>query len=88
MVRIKVRRLFAKDGAKLGERLFRKTRMVVFGGCLEYSPQSKFNLCPKNGGSCFDPFSRFYTHFLGDLLYFLFLHILVNIINNLNNILY
>jgi len=32
------RRFFAKDGAKLGERLFRKTRMAVFGGCFEYSP--------------------------------------------------
>ncbi len=80
--------LFAKNGAKLGEPLFHKTRMVVFGGCLEYSPQSKFNLCPQNGGSCFDPFLQFLYPFFGDLLYFVFLYNLVDIINNLNNILY
>ena len=72
MVRIKVRILFAKDGAKLGERLFRKTRMDVFGGCFEYSPRWEFDLCPKNGGSCFDPFFHFSCPFFGDLLYFCF----------------
>jgi hypothetical protein len=80
--------LFAKDGAKYGEPLFHKTRMNVFRGCLEYSPQSKFNLCPKNGGSCFDLFLPFLYPLFGDLLYFVFLYNLVDIINNLNNILY
>jgi hypothetical protein len=62
--------LFAKDGAKLGEPLFHKTRMVVFRGCLEYSPQSKFNLCPQNGGSCFDPFFSFlYPLFGGSFVF-------------------
>ena len=80
--------LFAKDGAKLGEPLFHKTRMDVFRGCLEYSPPSKFNLCPKNEGSCFDPFFSFLYPFFWGSFVFLFLHILVDIINNLNNILY
>jgi hypothetical protein len=43
---------------------------------------------PKMGVLVLTHFSHFYTHFFGDLLYFLFLHILVDIINNLNNILY
>ena len=72
MVWVYDRRLFAKNGAKLGEPHFHKTRMVVFQGCLEYSPQSKFNLFPKNGGSCFDPFLQFLYPFFGDLLYFVF----------------
>lgn len=73
MVWVYDRRLFAKDGAKLGEPLFHKTRMVVFGGCLEYSPQSKFNLCPKNEGSCFDPFFSFlYPLFGGSFVFCIF----------------
>jgi hypothetical protein len=65
--------LFAKDGAKLGESLFHKTRMDVFRGCLEYSPPLKFNLCPKNGGSCFGPlFSFLYPFFGGSFVFFIF----------------
>lgn len=76
MVWIKVRRLFAKDGAKLGERLFRKTRMVVFGGCFEYSPRWEFDLCPKNGGSCFDLFFPFFLPLFWGSFVFLFWHVL------------
>jgi hypothetical protein len=52
MVWMNDRRLFAKDGAKLGERLFHKTRMAFFGGCFEYSPPWEFDLCPKLGILC------------------------------------
>ena len=70
MVLIQRSQTFRKRWAKLGERLFRKTRMVVFRGCLEYSPPSKFNLCPKNEGSCFDPFFSFlYTLFWGSFVF-------------------
>ena len=53
------REYFAKDGSNLGEPLFAKTGMADFGGCFEYSPRPIFDLCPKNGGSCFHPFSPF-----------------------------
>ena len=76
MVWIKVRRLFAKDGAKLGERLFRKTRMAFFGGCFEYSPRWEFDLCPKNGGSCFDLFFPFFLPLFWGSFVFLFWHVL------------
>ena len=69
--------------------------MVLFGGCFEYSPPSKFNLCPKKGGSCFDHFFSFLDPFFWGSFVFsrgggggkggLFL---VTVINNLNIILY
>ena len=76
MVWIKDRRLFAKDGVKFGEHLFHKTRMGGFGGCFEYSPRWKFNLCPKNGGSCFDPFFSFFLPFFWGSFVFLFWRVL------------
>jgi hypothetical protein len=64
--------------------------MVLFGGCFEYSPPSKFNLCPKNGGSCFDPFFSFLDPFFwGSFVFYREGRIiLVTVINNLNIILY
>ena len=50
---------FAKDGSNTGEPLFAKTGMADFRGCFEYSPRPIFDLCPKNGGSCFHSFSPF-----------------------------
>ena len=68
--------------------------MVLFGGCFEYSPPSKFNLCPKNGGSCFDPFFSFLDPFFWGSFVFSWeggkgrIILVTAIINHLNNILY
>jgi len=39
--------------------------MADFRGCFEYVPKSKFDLCPKIGGSCFHPFSPFFHPLFG-----------------------
>jgi hypothetical protein len=80
--------LFAKDGAKLGEPLFNKTRMDVFRGCLEYSPPSKFNLCPKNGGSCFDPFFSFLYPLFGGSFVFYGNYLILNLLSTFKYIIY
>jgi hypothetical protein len=39
--------------------------MADFRGCFEYTPRTKFDLCPKIGGSCFHPFSPFFRPLFG-----------------------
>ncbi len=77
-----------KMGRNLANLFFIKQGWTFSGDVWNIHRQQNSIYVPKMRVIVLTHFSRFYTHFLGDLLYFLFLHNLVNIINNLNNILY
>lgn len=60
-----IARIFCERWVRTMGTSFSKTRMVVFGGCFEYSPPTKSESCPKMRGYCFSPFFALFCPFFG-----------------------
>jgi hypothetical protein len=70
------------------EGVFIQTWMAIFWGSFENPRRSFFNLCPKNGGSCFSLFLNINYSLFGGSFEFPCLYLFFINYNNLNNIFY